>query len=376
MGVLSSSASLLTHEGDHPSSIDAPAIDTSEIRVAVDAVLAGFLDAKLRDADTPALSAAIGTLRGFVLAGGKRIRPVLCVCGWYAGRGEGDLDPVLRAAASLELFHAFALIHDDVMDGSATRRGQPSVHRALADIHRRQGGRGDADRFGSNAAVLLGDLTLVWSYELLHTAGLAHDRERAATAVLDAMRTEVMLGQYLDLLGDGGAEGGEFARALAIARYKTAKYTVERPLHLGAVLAGADSATTEACTDFALPVGEAFQFRDDLLGVFGDPLKTGKPVVDDLREGKHTVLMAIAAERASPSQLRLLEDLVGDQALDERQAGAVRAVLEETGARQEVERMITDRHRMALAVLGRAPFPPAVTATMRRLARSLCARVS
>jgi geranylgeranyl diphosphate synthase type I len=363
---------------DTPGTPNAPdALDIAELRAAVDDVIAEFLASKLKrcSLDSAALPEAIETLRDFVLVGGKRIRPVLCVCGWYAAGGRGDLKPVLRAAASLELFHAFALIHDDVMDGSATRRGHPSVHRMLAEAHRFRSGRGDADRFGTSAAVLLGDLALVWSDEMLHTAGLAPEGLRAATAVLDTMRTEVMLGQYLDLLGTEGSRD-EAIRALAIVRFKTAKYTVERPLHLGAALAGADRSVWDTCSAYALPVGEAFQFRDDILGVFGDPEQTGKPVLDDLREGKHTVLMAHARARATPDQLRVLEDLVGRPELDERQARAVRAVLEETGARQEVEQMIDDRRRAALVVLDQALFPPTVIATMRHLAQSLCSRVS
>jgi len=352
----------------------ASALDTVEIRRAVDAVLADFLDQKLRAAHCPQLAGLIETLRDFVFAGGKRIRPVLCVCGWHAAGGRGDLGPVLRVAASLELFHAFALVHDDVMDGSVTRRGRPSVHQTLADSHRRRGGT-DAARFGANTAILLGDLALVWSDEMLHTAALPSARRQDALAVLDTMRTEVMFGQYLDLVASGRPVS-DVEHALATVRFKTAKYTIERPLHLGAALAGADETIGKACTAYALPLGEAFQLRDDLLGVFGDPERTGKPAVDDLREGKGTVLIALAVNEATPVQLRVLRVLVGCPGLDDRQADAVRAVLEATGARQKVEHMIAHRCRRALAVLETAPFPPAVTATLRRLTQDVCVRNS
>jgi geranylgeranyl diphosphate synthase type I len=347
--------------------------DLMDIRQAVDAALAEFLAAKRRSA-TPALRELIDTLGGFIFVGGKRIRPVMCICGWYAAGGRRDPGPVVRAAASLELFHAFALIHDDVMDDSALRRGRSTVHRLLAHRHRSRGGPGNADRFGLNAAVLLGDFALALSDELLHT-GLTPVQLRAALPVVDTMRTEVVFGQYLDLLG-AGRPTGDVAHAMEVSRYKTAKYTVERPLHLGGALAGCDTAVTDACTAYALPIGEAFQLRDDLLGAFGDPAATGKPATDDFREGKCTVLMALAVLRATPAQRALLHAVVGRPDLTEEQADAVRGVLEATGARLAAERMITRRCRRALAVLDRASFPEAATAAMRQLVHATSARTS
>ncbi|UGY94655.1 polyprenyl synthetase family protein [Streptomyces gobiensis] len=347
-------------------------LDPSEIRHAVDIVLEDFLAAKSQSAPSPELAGIIDTLREFLFAGGKRIRPVMCLCGWHAARGRGDPRPVLQAAASLELFHAFALIQDDVMDDSAIRRGRPSVHRELAG-RRPDGVRTAAGRFGANAAILLSDLALTWSDEMLHTAELTPDQLDSALPVLDTMRTELMFGQYLDLLA-AGRPTGDVGQALAISRYKTAKYTIERPLHFGAALAGSGLAVAEACTAYGIPTGEAFQLRDDLLGVFGDPQRTGKPVIDDLREGKCTALMALAVLRATPAQLRLLRFMVGHPGIDEARADAVRAVLDATGARQETERMITVRHREALDALDSAPFPAPVTAVLRQLAHAVSAR--
>lgn len=347
--------------------------DLRDVRQAVDAVLAELLAAKRRSA-APALRELIDTLHGFLFAGGKRIRPVMCLCGWYAAGGRGDPEPVVRAAASLELFHTFALIQDDVMDNSDLRRGRSTVHRSLADLHRSRGGPGNADQFGRNAAVLLGDLALALSDELLHTS-LTPDQLRAALPVIDTMRTEVVFGQYLDLLGVGRPIG-DLAHALELIRFKTAKYTVERPLHLGGALAGRATAVADACTAYALPIGEAFQLRDDLLGAFGDPAATGKPAIDDFREGKCTVLLALAGARADPVQLRLLHALVGRPDLTEEQADAVRVVLEATGARLTVERMIARRCRRALSALDRAAFPQAATAALRQLASALSARTS
>lgn len=352
-----------------------PAPDLAEIGISVDAVLADFLEGKSRSAGSPHLLELIDILRGFLFAGGKRIRPLMCICGWRAAGGQGTPEPVLRAAASLELFHAFALIHDDVMDSSAARRGHPTVHRTLADRHQHRGIAADAERFGTNAAILLGDLALTWADEMFHTADFTPDQTRATRPVLDAMRTEVMFGQYLDLVATGRPTG-DVDHALAVSRFKTAKYTVERPLHVGAALAGAGPAVMDACTAYALPLGEAFQLRDDLLGVFGNPAATGKSVVDDLREGKCTVLMALAVRAATPAQLRLLREVVGRPDIDERQADAVRTVLEATGARQEVERMIAHRLRTAVAALDAAPFPDTVAAVLRRLARIVSERTS
>ncbi|MGK5632401.1 polyprenyl synthetase family protein [Streptomyces sp. URMC 123] len=352
-------------------------LDPARTRKAVDAALAEFLERQQRSTAHRPISRMIDALRSFLFAGGKRIRPAMCLCGWQAAGGRGDIDPVIRTAASLELFHAFTLIHDDIMDNSATRRGRPSAHRALAAWRRGRGGRGHGsgagDRFGVNAAILLGDLALAWSDEMLQTAGLTPGQLRAVLPVLHTMRTEVMQGQYLDLLSTGRLTG-DIDLALTVVRYKSAKYTVERPLHLGAALAGPDPSVMDACTAYALPIGEAFQLRDDLLGVFGDTAATGKPVIDDLREGKSTVLMSLAVARADAAQLRLLHRLVGDPTLEESQAAAVRAVLEETHARQDVEHMIATRYREALRALDRAPFPSVATAALRRLADAATAR--
>ncbi|MEU1779055.1 polyprenyl synthetase family protein [Streptomyces abikoensis] len=352
-------------------------IDLAGLRLRIDAELAGFLDGRARAAAAQELPGEVTSLiRDFVLAGGKRLRPLLCALGWYAA-GETAAPPppslplpVVRAAASLEMFHAFAMIHDDIMDGSDTRRGAPSVHRALAARH---AGRGDADRFGTHAAILLGDLAHAWSDELLHTAGLPPGRLAAARGVMDTMRWEVMYGQYLDLTATGRPTA-DLGRALRIVRYKTAKYTVERPLHLGAALAGSAPARTTALSAYALPLGEAFQLRDDILGVYGDPEVTGKSVLDDLRTGKQTVLLAVALARADPRRRDRLRSLVGRPDLDEDGARQVRAVMRESGALGEVERLIGERRRQALRALDRTPLSPAVADALRRTAHALTGR--
>ncbi|WP_274564885.1 polyprenyl synthetase family protein [Streptomyces spiramyceticus] len=350
-------------------------IDLASLRQAVGVALREFLHSKNRTADNPRLSPLIEVLQDFVAAGGKRVRPLLCCCGWYAAAGSGAFAPVFQVAVALELFHTFALIHDDMMDASETRRSRPSVHRALAAGFEGHRDAHTAELLGRHSAILLGDLALVWSDHLLQTSALTAVQRAAVLPLLDAMRTEVMLGQYLDLCHAGRA-GGDVESALQIARFKTAKYTVERPLQIGAALAGASPDTLAACTAYALPIGEAYQLRDDLLGVFGDPALTGKSALEDLRAGKHTALLAIALRNADAFEAAVLRRLVGDPTLDENGAAAVRGVLTATGAREEVEAMIRSRRRQALGALDRSPFQPAARTALRALARTTTERTA
>ncbi|MFE2547432.1 polyprenyl synthetase family protein [Streptomyces sp. NPDC059355] len=350
--------------------------DVDAVRRRVTTVLDRFLEAKARTAAELDLPAEVPQcLSDFLASGGKRLRPLLCVTGWQAANATGDLAAVLRVAASLEMFHAFCLIHDDVMDDSDIRRGVPTVHRRLAQQHRDGRSGSAADRAGASLAILIGDLALAWSDELLHTAGLTHRQLGAVYPLIDVMRSEVMYGQYLDVTGTGHSTPG-VERALKTARYKTAKYTIERPLHIGAALAGADDTLLAALSRFALPLGEAFQLRDDLLGVFGTPATTGKPVLDDLREGRRTILLALAAQRADIAQQHVLDGLVGSPDLDPDGATRVRDVLEATGARTTVEAMITARYEQALAALEDVPAVPGTMATLRRIAALALERTS
>ncbi|WP_372412399.1 polyprenyl synthetase family protein [Streptomyces luteireticuli] len=331
-------------------------------------ILAEFLTRKAASAAAHRMPDEVTTvLRDFLAAGGKRLRPLLCAAGWHAASGHGTPDSVLRVAASLEMFHAFALIHDDIMDHSDTRRGKPTIHHALAARHRDRRTAAAADQLGASAAILIGDLALTWADELLHTAGLSRRQLTAVLPLVDVMRTEVMYGQYLDLTS-AGTSSTNLPLALAICRYKTAKYTIERPLHIGATLAGADESLRAALSDFALLLGEAFQLRDDLLGVYGNPALTGKPALDDLREGKHTALTALALQRANPTQADQLRRFLGCPQLTDDQASVARNIITATGARDTVERMITDRCEQAEHALTHAPIPPDTAAALSHLA--------
>ncbi|CAM5380709.1 hypothetical protein SVIOM74S_00047 [Streptomyces violarus] len=294
----------------------AATLDLDAVQDRIETVLADFL--RRSPAGIPSQKGGGGelthALADFVLAPGKRIRPLLCVLGWHAAGGGDGEESLWRMAASLEVFHAFALIHDDIIDNSPTRRGRPSTHRAFAARHR---ARPDADAFGVHAAILLGDLALVCSDALMNSAGLSKRQRRTVLPLVDAMRGEVLLGQHLDLLATGRPTG-DVDEAMAITRLKTAKYTVERPLHLGAALAGADRDLLALCSAYALPLGEAFQLRDDLLGVFGDPALTGKPVLEDLRSAwKRAYAMYTGFDSIGPGRVGFMLNLRGPQVVVE-----------------------------------------------------------
>ncbi|MFI5045497.1 MAG: polyprenyl synthetase family protein [Acidimicrobiia bacterium] len=308
----------------------------------VDELLAAEL-ARWHDV-APELDAPLTALRDLVANGGKRLRPAFCFWAFVGAGGDPDDRQVTDVAAAIELLHAFALVHDDVMDGSAVRRGAPTVHTAFAATHRARGDRGEARRFGEGAAILVGDFAFVYADRLL---GNVPSNIRP---LYDELRIELCVGQYLDLAGSAHGSRRR-ADAELIERYKSGKYTVERPLHLGAALAGRLDDLADPFSRFGIPLGEAFQLRDDLLGVFGDPLVTGKPVGDDLREGKLTPLLAAAVSSAVRADHLDALTRIGDPELDPEGVSAVRDALVETGAVDEVEATISRRVGEALGVL-------------------------
>nr|WP_211660979.1 polyprenyl synthetase family protein [Modestobacter muralis] len=295
-----------------------------------------------------------------VASGGKRLRPAFAYWGWrgFAGASGAEVeadDAVLRAVAALELVHSSALVHDDVMDAADTRRGRPATHVGFADRHGDGALHGDGAAFGIGAAILVGDLALVWSDELLRRSGISTAALARVRPVWDTMRTEVTAGQYLDLLRAAGGLPGP-AGALKVARFKSAGYTVQRPLQLGAALACAGPAAMDACSAIGLPLGEAFQLRDDVLGVFGDPAVTGKSVDDDLREGKRTLLVALTEEATDDAGRALLAATLGDSGADHAELDGVRALMTRSGALSRVEERIAEQTQAARAAIARAPI--------------------
>lgn len=306
----------------------------AEIAERVDVRIREVLDAELVrwTAVDPDLAAPLSSLRDLVLAGGKRLRPAFCH--WaFVGCGGDPLDVnVVNAGAGLELLHTFALVHDDVMDASLRRRGMDAVHVQFIDEHRRRDWRAEDRRFGEGVAILVGDLAFVYADLLMA------DLPREAQAIFTELRIEVNIGQYLDLLGTvRGSPSVEAARR--ICTYKSGKYTIERPLHLGAALAGHHRRFDDVLSNYGLPLGEAFQLKDDLLGALGDEVATGKPVGDDLREGKPTALVARALAGASASQ-RMVLDRIGYVDLTPAEIADIQMVLVETGAVATVETQI------------------------------------
>ncbi|MFC5993388.1 polyprenyl synthetase family protein [Pseudonocardia hispaniensis] len=325
----------------------------------IEAELSSQLDRRHGEAAEidPAFAAATEALRGFVLGGGKRIRPTFAWWGWRGAGGDpadATTPAVLRALSALELIQACALIHDDLIDASTTRRGRPTVHVAFADRHTQAGWAGRPARFGAAAAILLGDLALAWADDMLRDAGLPAAALLRAAEPWRAMRTELLGGQYLDVLGQASADTSIHG-ALQIDRFKTAAYTVERPLHLGAAIADAPPALVRSYRRFGADIGIAFQLRDDLLDVFGDPTVTGKAAGDDLREGKRTLLIALALERAeergATAARTVLTEALGDRDLDSAAVDRVRTVLCELGAPQAVEQRIAALTGSALDAL-------------------------
>ncbi len=320
----------------------------------------------------PELAPAMDSLEAIV-SGGKRLRPTFAYWGWRgAGGAEGDAR-MIRAASSLELLQACALVHDDVIDNSDTRRGAPATHKRMARLHADEAWSGDSDGFGRGAAILIGDLCLTWSDEMYQACGFVPRTLQDGRGPFDAMRTEVMAGQYLDTLEQVRGTATREA-ALRVMRYKTAAYTVERPLHLGAALAGRGDELAEVYTDYGVPLGIAFQLRDDLLGVFGDPSTMGKPAGDDLREGKRTLVVAETLARSGETDAERFRSLLGAPDLSTDSVEWMCSLVESSGALAACESLVEDYSEQALAALespeldegARGPLRELVVAATRR----------
>ena len=319
---------------------------------AINASLTEFFDqqAPYLEEIGPELGPVAGALGHFLLDSGKRLRPLFAAIG-YLGTG-GELTPeIVRGVASLELVHVCALIHDDVMDGSGIRRRAPAIHKQFETLHEERGLHGAGEQFGVAAAILIGDLALVWAAKMLHESGAPAKQILGSLPIYDEMRVELMAGQYLDTYEQALASES-VERSLKVARYKSGKYSIERPLHFGATLAPQfEQEQLEIYSNYGLPLGEAFQLRDDLIGVFGDPLVTGKPAGDDLREGKRTVLVATTLSKASTSEREMFLRNFGRPDVNLGQIDTMREIIIETGALAELEILIEEMTLTAQAAL-------------------------
>jgi geranylgeranyl diphosphate synthase type I len=348
------------------------AVATVELTDAITDQLRRYLRDRRGDAAYigGAYDGLIASLEEFVLSGGKRLRPAIAYWGWRAVSSKDADAQALLLFSALELLHAAALVHDDVIDTSATRRGRPTTHIKFAALHRDSQWRGSADQFGISAAILLGDLALAWADDIVAAVDLPSDARGRVRQVWANIRTELLGGQYLDIVA-GASAAESIISAMAVNMFKTASYTVSRPLQLGAA-AAADRPDVHALfQNVGTDLGVAFQLRDDVLGVFGDPTVTGKPSGDDLRSGKRTVLLAEAVELADKSDANaanLLRTSIGAE-LSDAQVRELCDVIEGVGALAAVQDRIDTLTRRALAVLADAPINATAKAGLSRLAR-------
>jgi geranylgeranyl diphosphate synthase type I len=344
-----------------------------QLRRQVSVLLTGFVQDRCAEYvhDVPGAEFVTGLLTEFV-PGGKYVRSTFTYLGWLSGTPgqpylSEQLDAPLRAAASTELVHAFALLQDDVMDQSALRRGRPALHVRLADWHRALGLDGPAERFGESAATLLADLCLVWAEQLFRDSGLPAAALARGWPRYDLLRGELAVGQFADLVHDARGEP-TFDEVLDVIRRKSGNYTVRRPLELGAALAGADEPTLAVLGDYGGLIGEAFQLRDDLLGVFGRPDVTGKPSGEDLREHKATSVVVLAADMASPVQDAELSRLASRDDPDDADLDRWRQLIIDTGAPARIEQLIADRVTAACDRLAGSDLSPFVRHALAELA--------
>ena len=305
--------------------------------------------------------------------GGKCLRSTFMYLGWLCGAHEDEA--ALRAAASFELLHAFALMQDDVMDGSPIRRGRPSAHVAFAQWHRDRDLRGSADRFGESAAVLLADLCLVWAEQMLRESGLSEPALTRAWPRYDGMRAELAIGQFADLVNDAGGFPA-LDDVLDVSRRKSGNYTVRRPLEVGAALAGCGHRVMTLLSGYGEAVGEAFQLRDDLLGVFGSPSVTGKPAGGDLSDQKATSVVVAAHHLAGSSLRRQLAELMSARDVDEVDVGRWRSLITATGAPQWIEHRIEERLTRALDWIDSRHLDPLVRMALTSMAAACAQRAA
>jgi len=346
----------------------------SDLAQRVDVELGRFVAAQRAAMSSldPEVAPLLGELERVIGAGGKRLRPVFSCLGHLAAGAEVG-EEAIRAAAALELLHTFAIVHDDVMDRSRTRRGSPASWVHLAEGHRRAGHVGEPEAYGLAAAVLAGDMALVLADRALLESGFPESRLLPALRRYDRMRVEVVAGQFLDVVAaHRGAAAEDEARRIAVL--KSGGYTVEAPLQIGAILGGGSEELLACLSGYGVALGEAFQLRDDVLGVFGDPAVTGKDRDSDLREGKRTVLLAKATAAASGDDRRFLEERIGRPDLAAAELERARALLESTGALDATVALIDELVTAARDALRAGRVPPEPATLLAEMAEVVAVR--
>jgi geranylgeranyl diphosphate synthase type I len=309
----------------------------ADIKLRVDAHLTKFFEQKREHARTLSAPSVelVDALAEFTMRGGKRTRPAILIAG-NAAVASGTIEPLLDACAGLELLQSYLLVHDDWMDQDAERRGGITLHKLFA------GKTGDA-HLGASIAILAGDLGNAFAIELVAKSAGRSQYATPALEVFWTMQRDVVYGQALDLIA--------YRDVSLIQRLKTGSYSVKGPLLLGAVLGGATETQRAALEKYAEPAGLAFQMRDDMLGVFGAPDKTGKPAGNDLRAGKRTALIEEAEARLSEAERRPLSSVLGNHEASEHEIGTAMDLLSRCGAQAAVEARIEQLNQEAQAAL-------------------------
>lgn len=352
--------------------VDAGSFDAwrASVRGAVLLHVSEFVSARTAELNRAGIDAAGDILLKFV-SGGKCLRSSFMYLGWLCG--EAADDAALRAAASLELLHAFALLQDDVMDESPQRRGRPAAHIQFAAWHRGKGLSGSTRRFGESAAILLGDLCLIWAEQMLRECGMDFPRLQQVWPRYDAMRVELAVGQFADLTSDI-RDQPSLEAVLVVARRKSGNYTVRRPLEIGAAMAGCDSYAVSQLGRYGAAVGEAFQLRDDLLGVFGSSARTGKPDGGDLLERKATSVIVTAQQMADPATRREMTELMRSDHLGESSLNRWKTLIATTGAVQRIEDMISEHVASAKKALADMAIDEALREALTNMATACTER--
>lgn len=327
---------------------DLAAID-DQVRAHIEALVDAQMGRWSQDGGDPSVQDVLAKYQEMALSGGKRLRPGFAYWAFEGAGGDRSNPAIADAAVAVELLHTFALVHDDVMDQADTRRGIETIHVTYADRHRSLDLRGSADHYGESIAILMGDLAFA------HAALLMTKVPTPCPEIFFAMCAELMVGQYLDI--ETSARGPQPGREIAgqITELKTARYTVEGPLLMGAAVAGRVDELRPHLAAYGRPLGHAFQLRDDLLGAFGDPAKTGKPVGDDLAQGKVTRLVELGLRDSDGAGSELLQRL-GSPAMVPGDVERAQDLLRSCGAVDDVETRIEQLVVEATEAIGRAPL--------------------
>ena len=341
----------------------------------VEEELAKFLEEKARSAADERRRRVVEEISRFTLGGGKRLRPLLMILGYAGSKGVVD-NRIVRASISIELVHSYLLMHDDVMDRDEFRRGRPTVWRAFRDLHAEAYGLEEATHYGYSMAIIAGDLAAAYAVQALLRSEFEYDVVLKAVELMQDVIEKTGHGQILDMtLEKEPLSAVKEEDVLEVHRLKTALYTIDGPLRMGGILARADEDLLKAYTRYAIPVGIAFQLQDDILGVFGDEAIVGKPVDSDIKEGKRTLLVVKAWERATPEQRRVMERVLGNRLASKEEVEMVREIMRSTGALDYVRELALRLAREGSSALDEADVSSDVREVLKDLAKVVVERV-